>query len=384
MTLPAGTPFLTDPAAQRVCAMLEDAGHAIYFVGGCVRNAIMGLDQSDIDMSTDAHPETVMTLAKAAGLKCVPTGIDHGTVTVVSDSQPFEITTFRRDVETDGRRAVVAFSDNIEEDALRRDFTMNALYARPNGDIVDPVGGLPDALARRVVFIQDARARIREDYLRVLRFFRFWAHYADPSEGMEPDALAAIADTLDGLETLSAERVGAEMLKLLAAPDPSMALATMDQIGVLARLLPVQDVNPLPRLVHLETETATAPDAIRRLAVIGPIEAPQRLRLSKKQARALEDLRDAAGQSWGPRALGFLYGAARGWDAALVRAASLEAQISGSLRQDVDLGAAAEFPVQASDIMPKFQGPALGAELTRLRAEWLKSDLALEKDALLG
>lgn len=383
ITLPADTAFLRDPCAQRVCDVLESAGHAIYFVGGCVRNALIGAAQSDVDLATDALPDRVMALSKAAGLRAIPTGIAHGTVTIVCDDAPFEITTFRRDVETDGRRAVVAFSDRIEEDARRRDFTMNALYAQPNGTVVDPVGGVSDAMKGRVVFIDDARQRIREDYLRILRFFRFWAHYATQEDGFDPDALAAIAETLDGLETLSAERIGAELSKLLLAPDPAMAIATMDKVGVLGRLLPIKGTDAFFRLIQLEQQSATKPNAIRRLASLGPMDAIKRLRLSKRDSRDLLQLLDMAGQTWGPKALGALLGTERGWDAVLLRAASLGTQLTET-RDDVATGASARFPVEAKDLMPRLSGPELGAELKRLREIWLRSELGLDKAALLG
>ena len=228
--------WVSDPATQRVCAALTEGGAQALFVGGCVRNALLDTPVSDIDIATDALPNRVVELAQAADLKAIPTGIDHGTVTVVCDHIPHEITTFRRDVETDGRRAVVAFSDKVEEDAARRDFTMNAIYARPDGTVLDPLLGLPDLEARRVRFIGTAQNRIREDYLRSLRYFRFHAWYGDAQAGFDADALAAIAGNLDGLSTLSRERVGAELLKLLAAPDPAPSVAAMRSTGVLARL----------------------------------------------------------------------------------------------------------------------------------------------------
>ena len=200
--------------------MLEQDGAQALFVGGCVRNTLLGAPVADIDIATDALPERVMDLSAKAGLKAVPTGIDHGTVTVVSEGVPHEITTFRRDVETDGRRAVVVFSKDVAEDAARRDFTMNALYATPDGEIVDPLNGLPDLEARRVRFIGTASHRIQEDHLRSLRFFRFHAWYGDPAGGMDAEALAAIAENLEGLSVLSRERIGAEMLKLLSAQIP--------------------------------------------------------------------------------------------------------------------------------------------------------------------
>ena len=230
--------WLTNPATQAVCAALTGAGAQALFVGGCVRNALLGLPVADIDIATDAPPDRVITLCNAAGLRVVPTGIEHGTVTVLSGDIAHEVTTFRRDVTTDGRRATVAFATDITTDAARRDFTMNALYARPNGTVVDPLGGLPDLLARRVIFVGDATARIREDYLRILRFFRFHAWYADPNAGIDAEGLAACAALADGLRQLSRERVSAEMIKLLGAPDPAPAVAAMAQAGILARILP--------------------------------------------------------------------------------------------------------------------------------------------------
>ena len=243
--------WLTDPATQAVCAALEVGGAQALFVGGCVRNALMGVPVRDIDLSTDAVPERVIALAGAAGIKAVPTGIDHGTVTLVKNGIPHEVTTFRKDVETDGRRAVVAYSTRVEEDAARRDFTMNALYARSDGTVLDPLGGLPDLRARRVRFIGCAGDRIREDYLRSLRYFRFHAWYGCNDLGFDPEALAAIADNLDGLSTLSRERVGGELLRLLAAPDPAPAVAAMRSTGALGLVLPGSDDRALAPLVHL-------------------------------------------------------------------------------------------------------------------------------------
>jgi poly(A) polymerase len=215
--------WLTRAETQDVLALLAAPGHRALPVGGCVRNALIGAPVADVDIATDALPETVIGLARAAGLKAVPTGIAHGTVTVVAGGLPFEITTFRRDVETFGRHAAIAFSTRIEEDAARRDFTMNALYACADGTVIDPLGGLPDALARRLRFVGSAPDRIREDYLRILRFFRFTAWYGDPAEGPDAEGLAACAALADGIDGLSRERIGAEMKKLLSAPDPAPA-----------------------------------------------------------------------------------------------------------------------------------------------------------------
>ncbi len=375
--------WLTNPATQAVCAALEAGGAQALFVGGCVRNALLGVPVSDIDIATDARPERVLQLAAAAGIKAVPTGLDHGTVTLVSGGIPHEVTTFRRDVETDGRRAVVAFAERVEEDAARRDFTVNALYARPDGTVLDPLGGLADLRARKVRFIGDAAARIHEDYLRSLRYFRFHAWYGDPEMGFDPEALAAIAGNLEGLSRLSRERVGAEMLKLLAAPDPAPSVAAMRQTGVLARLLPGADDRALAPLVHLEQAAGVAPDPIRRLAALGGEDVADRLRLSRAQARQLDQLRHAAAGTAGAGELGYRLGVEAARDALLLRAAISGQPWDAGALESAAKGARASFPIRAGDLMPRLQGPALGARLKQLEAEWIASGFRLGREELL-
>lgn len=377
------TPFLNDARAQALCKVLESAGYTALFVGGCVRNALLNAPASDIDIATDALPQDVIAVVEHAGYRAVPTGIDHGTVTVVIDDHGFEVTTFRKDVETDGRRAVVAFSKDIGDDALRRDFTMNAIYADRFGAIVDPLGGLPDVYAGRVRFIEDAGQRIREDYLRTLRFFRFHAYYAQPDAGWDADALAGIADNLDGLDTLSAERVGAEMLKLLSAPDPSAAVSIMAQTGVLARVLPGSDPTLLGPVVHVGQMLGTPPDALARLAALGGQDVATRLRLSRAQSAQLDRIREHSVSTHSPKALGFLVGAASATGAILLRAAMANAVPDPQSISHVSEGAAAQFPIKASDL-PDLQGRALGEKLAALKADWLASDLRKSKNELLG
>ncbi|MFN3525608.1 MAG: CCA tRNA nucleotidyltransferase, partial [Paracoccus sp. (in: a-proteobacteria)] len=216
--------ILSDPALTRVLRALTADGARVWLVGGAVRNALLDEPVDDVDLATDATPDRVIRLAGAAGLRAVPTGIDHGTVTLVAGGQGFEVTTLRRDVATDGRHATVAFSTDLAEDAARRDFTINALYADPQGRVIDPMSGLSDLAARRLRFVGDAGARIREDYLRILRFFRFLARYGREAD---PQAVAACAALKDGLSRIARERIGAEMKKLLAAPAPGTAVALM-------------------------------------------------------------------------------------------------------------------------------------------------------------
>jgi tRNA nucleotidyltransferase/poly(A) polymerase len=381
--IPSGTSWLNDPAARRVCEAVQAGEFEIYFVGGCVRNALLGLADSDVDMSTNARPDDVTRLAKAAGLKAIPTGIDHGTITVVADGAPFEITTFRRDVETNGRRAVVAFSDDITDDARRRDFTMNALYADLEGRVTDPLGGLPDLLARRVRFIEDADQRIKEDYLRTLRFFRFSAWYADPRDGFEADALASIAANTDGLETLSAERVGQEMTKLLRASDPAPAIATMRQIGVLSAILPGADDRWLAPLIHLEGALGVALDWRARLAVLGGDDTAGKLRLSKVDARAVQTYQSQGFAGPAPAEVAYREGRDAARQIVMLRAAMSEMMPDMAVLETIERAASAKFPIKAADLMPAYQGPALGKRLKDLEAAWIASDFTLDRAALL-
>ncbi len=376
--------WLSARAPRAVMAMLTGAGYRAYYVGGTVRNALYGLPPGDIDISTDAPPDRVMDLAETAGLKAVPTGIDHGTVTVVADGEGIEVTTFRRDVETDGRRAVVAYADRIEDDAMRRDFTMNALYADAGGEVIDPLGGLPDLLARRVRFVGSAEDRIREDYLRILRFFRFHAWYGDDEAGLDADGLAACAANSAGIETLSKERIGAELKKLLAAPDPAPSVAAMAQAGALARTLPGSDHRALAPLVHLEAEAGRAPDAILRLAALGGEDVPEALRLSRDEAKRLSALREAAESGKGSAELGYRLGADLALGAMLLRAASAGVPLDPEAAAAARRGAQAVFPVRPADLMPALEGPALGNKLKELEAKWIASGFRSSKEDLLG
>ena len=282
-------------------------------------------------------------------------------------------------MDTDGRHAVVDFADTMDEDARRRDFTMNALYAAPNGEVFDPVNGLPDLRAGHLRFIGDADQRIREDYLRILRFFRFSAWYGDPSLGIDADGLAACAENLDGLAQLSAERVGSEMRKLLSAADPAPAMAAMAASGVLYSVLPGAQAQSLAILVHLEGDRS--PDPIRRLAVIGGEDVPERLRLSNADKRRLEAIQ--AGISMDLGELGYRC-KDTAEDSYLVRQASMGQPIDPDELAILHHAMQQSFPVKAADLMPAFTGAALGERLRKLEADWIASGFTLSRDALIS
>ncbi|QXT39949.1 CCA tRNA nucleotidyltransferase [Gymnodinialimonas ceratoperidinii] len=372
--------WLHAPGSKAVFDAL--GGHGAWFVGGCVRNGLLGLPVADIDICTELLPQEVMDLAKAAGLKAIPTGIDHGTVTLVADGTPYEITTLRRDIETDGRHASVAFTRELAEDAARRDFTMNALYATRGGEVLDPNGrGLSDLRDRRLRFIGDAAERIAEDHLRILRFFRFHAWYADPAGGIDAEGLAACAAGIDGIARLSRERIGAEMKTLLRAPDPAPSVAAMDQSGVLAAVLPGASSPMLTLLTGLEGEMP--PDAIRRLAAMGGEDAPDRLRLSKAEAKRLALYRAEMTSPSVPGALGYRHGAEPARDILVLRGLLSERPPTGEALDAAEQGAQARFPVKAADL-PDLQGPALGQHLKKLETRWIDSDFTLTKSDLLN
>ncbi|MEC9367101.1 MAG: CCA tRNA nucleotidyltransferase [Pseudomonadota bacterium] len=395
----AGAAWLETDATQRVFRALGKSGYTVRAVGGSVRNALLGLDVTEIDLATDAPPEDVMQLAKAAGLKTVPTGIEHGTVTVLSGGSPYEVTTLRRDVETFGRKATVAFTDDWTEDAGRRDFTMNALYADADGTIHDPIGGLDDLRAGRVRFIGDPHARIREDYLRILRFFRFNARFGAPP--YDAAALSACVRERGGLARLSAERVRMELLKLLVAGGAVDALESMFDHGLRVEVLGGAPLLArLKRLIGIEAAAKEPACALRRLAALAvfvPEDADrlgERLRLSNKEQAMLHAA--ARWRQFLPRpqeaqAKILLY---RMGSDSYRRAAMQAWASSGAPAGDVGWLAlvglparwiAPEFPLRGADItsLGVAKGPRVGAVLAEVESRWIESGMRASRDELL-
>jgi poly(A) polymerase len=396
-------PWLTHPATRAVIAALETAGGegCARFVGGCVRNALLRQPVSDIDIATTLMPDAVIKALADAGLKSVPTGIDHGTVTAIAQSKPFEITTLRRDVETDGRRAVVAFTTDWAEDAQRRDFRLNALYADPAGQLYDPTeGGLADIHAGRIVFVGDAETRIREDALRILRFFRFNAWYGHG----EPDAagLAACAELRELIRNLSAERASAELLKLLAAEDPRGVVRLMAQSGVLAVVLPeARGLERFEKLVGIETEMLFTEDALLRLAALLPDDPAvaaalaERLRLSNTQRDRLVAALTPEPRlvSWmspkETRRLVYRLGAEALCDrVTLAWAASDRPAATTQWRALLPTARSwtpPRFPLTGDEVMAAgvAKGPLVGAVMREVEAWWVESDFPDDKLALI-
>jgi poly(A) polymerase len=392
--------WLNRPETGHVFAALKDAGVETRAVGGAVRDTLLGLPVREIDLATTARPEQVIALARKAGLKAVPTGIEHGTVTVIADGVPFEVTTLRRDVETFGRHATVAFTENWEEDARRRDFTLNALYAGSDGALFDPLGGYADLEAGRVRFIGDAEARIKEDYLRILRFFRFNAYYGKGP--LDPEGLAACVRLRDGLVLLSAERVAGELRKLLVAPQAVPAVEALFDYGLLTQLLGgAPRLMRFERLVAAEQALGLEPDAALRLAALAvfvPEDAERlaaRLRLSNNELAVLmlgaEDhaAAELPDEAAAKRTL-YRLGPCRFEASVLLASADAgvaadDAKWRQALRL-ADRWQVPEFPLRGPDIMAlgERKGPAIGEILRAVEAEWIAGGFAASREELLA
>lgn len=409
MTSVADQDWFHLPGLTRVLDLLNDNGEG-RVVGGAVRNSLMGLDVSDMDIATNLLPEEVQRRAEAAGIKCVPTGIKHGTVTLVIDGHPYEVTTLRRDVETDGRHAQVAFTDDWRADAERRDLTINALYADRKGLVHDYVGGIDDIGKANIRFIGNASERIAEDHLRILRFFRFFAHYGRGRP--DADGLRACSAAKDKIRQLSAERIWAELKKLLSAVDPFRALLWMRTAGVLGVVLPETEkwgIDSTPELVAAEARFGWAPDPLLRLSVIIPQDVERveamaaRLKLSSADRAALVAF--AACPAIGDETSGAKL------DLLLYRQASTTGAVGRlkmALAKAIAAGDAADdlarvarlstlleratswtrpvMPVKGADLVASGvpAGPEVGEKLAGLEDAWLSSNFRLTREELLA
>lgn len=396
----APQPWMTATETRAVLKALTSGGAPARFVGGCVRDTVAGRPVKDVDIATPEEPERVMRLLVDAGIKVVPTGIDHGTLTAVTGGAHFEVTTLRRDVETYGRHAKVAFTDAWEEDAARRDFTMNALYAEADGTIYDPTGGLADLEAGRVRFVGDAETRIREDVLRLLRFFRFYADYGRPPP--DGEALAACRKLAPEIPKLSVERVWTELSRLLLSPRSAGTLQLMRDNGVLAFVLPeAGGLERLARLVEIEASLEAEPTAVRRLAAVVDLDADgmtalaRRLRMSNADTVRLAAIADARGavspdlDRLGRRGALYRLGAALFEDLALLGWADSppgdQDEAWRTLRDAAAGWTRPVFPVTGGDVLalgvPK--GRRVGELLREVEEWWIERDFAPDRDACL-
>jgi poly(A) polymerase len=397
----AAQKLLDDPRLATLFAALAKTGAETRIVGGAVRDALLGLPPHEIDLATTALPETVLAAARDAGLKGVPTGVEHGTVTIVVAGAPFEVTTLREDVETDGRFAVVRFGGDFEQDAKRRDFTVNALSLAPDGKLHDYTGGLADIAAKRIRFIGDAATRIREDYLRVLRFFRFNASHGEGP--FDRDGLHESIVARENLARLSRERIRAEILKLLPARRAPEIMRAMSQAGIIEVLLGMGYPARLERLAAFEAAQGEAGDAVLRLAAFSALTAEdadrlrERLRLSNDEharlVAAVKTLAALHGIDRPPpvshlREMLFLCGSRAACDAlALAFAESAAAPDDPQWLEAakyLDETPAPAFPIKGADLIARGVSPgrAVGATLKALQAKWIRAGFPRDPAAL--
>ena len=392
--------FLKTKPLADVLAALNGGDEETRVVGGAVRNLLLGLPVTETDLATTAQPKAVIERVTAAGFKAVPTGIEHGTITVVADSKPFEVTTLREDVETDGRHAVVRFGRDWKKDAERRDFTINAMSLSLDGTVHDYCGGLADIEKHRVRFIGDAGQRIAEDYLRVLRFFRFFAAYREG--GPDREGYLACARARDKLDQLSRERIRAEVLKTLAAKRAPEAMTAMADAGIYdAVFANVPELPALARLALIEQSNETAPDAVRRLAAVAvridedAAHLRERLRLSNDEYKRLVSMSDrwwqlipASGEAYAKETL-YRIGAEEYADRALISfahsAASLADEKWGTLLSLPQRWTPPRFPLSADDFIKRGveKGPKLGKALAAAEAAWIAANFPEDAASLL-
>jgi poly(A) polymerase len=397
----ANADWLANEPLARMLRVLDGAGEEARVIGGAVRNAFIGEPPGDIDIATTAVPEEVIRRASAAGFKAVPTGIDHGTITVVVEGRPFEVTTLRQDVETYGRKAKVAFGRDWKTDAERRDFTINALSLTPDGVIHDYVGGLSDLRARRVRFIGDPSTRIAEDYLRILRFFRFQASYAHGAP--DPAGVHACILARNGLSTLSRERVRAETMKLLIAPFAVPTIVVMAESGLIEFVTGgVPQLASFANMMKVEVAAGIAPDPVRRLGALGVLvmEDAQRLGEKLRLARAESDRLESMADGWWrvtphngeaeARRLLYRLGPEQFSDRVLLAwTRSPQGAADAAWRDLATLPqrwTAPIFPIRAADLISRgvTKGPSLGAALRAAEEAWITADFPSDEAVLAG
>jgi poly(A) polymerase len=368
MTILPDAPWRARPSLDRLAAVIGAGDGQARYVGGAVRDTLLGIEVADIDIATSLPPAEVLARLEDARIKAVPTGLAHGTITAIIDGAPVEVTTLRRDVSTDGRHAVIAYTDDWREDAARRDFTMNALYADPaTGEVFDYFDGLTDLAARRVRFIGDPLQRIAEDHLRILRFFRFHARFGD---GIDAAGLAACTARANDLMALSRERIASEVLKLLVAAGAVPVVRLMVEHGIFRAVLPEIDAVGADRLAALaarENAAGIAPDAIRRLAAVIPAGDAEavgaRLKLSNADRKRLMAATAGAGHE-GPRALAYRAGPIGATDRLLLAGDDVTA---------IRDWTPPALPINGGALVARGlrRGPDVAAMLRRIETQWI-------------
>ena len=390
MVLPRGlkmqinSEWIKNKSLQNILKILKKADHNAYLVGGCIRNSILNFPVNDIDISTDAKPQETLDLFNIGSFKATPTGFSHGTVTVVSGGIPYQITTMRSDQNTDGRHADVSFSDNITEDAERRDFTINALYADPNGKIIDPIGGLKDFRPLKIKFIGNANNRIQEDYLRILRFFRFHAQFSEFVIDFEQDALDAIKNNQNSLKLLSKERVWNEFQKILLSKNPSRALLEMSKIGILEKVSIDGGIKNIKNLISIEEKMGIEPEAIRRLVAITRNTEKTSLNLSRKEARKFSLLKSLLGKKFDLAELVYQFNKEIAQSVLAIYTFNQGEKLKLSDVAKIEKACLYPCPISGAHLSKYMSGEDVGIKLKEAQRVWIKSNFKSDAAKILN
>lgn len=378
------TKWLRNPSAQKLSKLYKNFGYQVLFVGGCVRNTILKMPVTDIDLATDAQPEEIIKIAKENNIRFVPTGLAHGTITLIIDNKNYQITTFRTDFDHDGRYAKVEFTESLLLDASRRDLTINALYCNHVGEVIDPLNGLDDIKKQKIKFIGNPNERIKEDNLRILRFFRFQAIYGNKNLEIDSIALEACHNHKSKLAALSKERITSELRKILSAPNPLEVMIKMNETGVLNELFQNVSIDSLEAYLKTEEKFKININWLGRLLSLQVTQEEESLKLTRCEFKFLKQTKSAIENQIHVLEFSYYNGVENGKIYSILQNFRHNIILSKNLLNQINSLATKKFPITAKDLMPEISGKKLGEALRSLEDRWIKSNFTLSKKDLLA
>ena len=378
------TKWLRNPSAQKLSKLYKNFGYQVLFVGGCIRNTILKMPVTDIDLATDAQPEEIIKIAKENNIRFVPTGLAHGTITLIIDNTNYQITTFRTDFDHDGRYAKVEFTESLLLDASRRDLTINALYCNHVGEVIDPLNGLDDIKKQKIKFIGNPNERIKEDNLRILRFFRFQAIYGNKNLEIDSIALEACHNHKSKLAALSKERITSELRKILSAPNPLEVIIKMNETGVLNELFQKVSIDSLEAYLKTEEKFKININWLGRLLSLQVTQEEESLKLTRCEFKFLKQTKSAIENQIHVLEFSYYNGVENGKIYSILQNFRHNIILSKNLLNQINSLATKKFPITAKDLMPEISGKKLGEALRSLEDRWIKSNFTLSKKELLA
>ena len=378
------TKWLRNPSAQKLSKLYKSFGYQVLFVGGCVRNTILKMPVTDIDLATDAQPEEIIKIAKENNIRFVPTGLAHGTITLIIDNKNYQITTFRTDFDHDGRYAKVEFTESLLLDASRRDLTINALYCNHVGEVIDPLNGLDDIKKQKIKFIGNPNERIKEDNLRILRFFRFQAIYGNKNLEIDSIALEACHNHKSKLAALSKERITSELRKILSAPNPLEVIIKMNETGVLNELFQNVSIDSLEAYLKTEEKFKININWLGRLLSLQATQEEESLKLTRCEFKFLKQTKSAIENQIHVLEFSYYNGVENGKIYSILQNFRHNIILSKNLLNQINSLTTKKFPITAKDLMPEISGKKLGEALRSLEDRWIKSNFTLSKKDLLA